>query len=159
MIKLIVFDLDGVLIEAKQFHYEALNDALNLHVPNCNISWNEHLSKYDGLKTKQKLEMLSQEKGLDRDLHNIVWDEKQRITNEKLKSITQSIDTYDLLLSTSGSDPVLKHIGNVIANAIDKKVKVIAQTYHAYESIYMADYEEKYNMVPILCDNCDPKYK
>ena len=43
---------------------------------------------------------------------------------KKLKSITQSIDTYDLLLSTSGSDPVLKHIGNVIANAIDKKVKV-----------------------------------
>ena len=64
MIKLIVFDLDGVLIEAKQFHYEALNDALNLYVPDCIISWNEHLSKYDGLKTKQKLEMLSQEKGL-----------------------------------------------------------------------------------------------
>jgi beta-phosphoglucomutase len=31
MIKLIIFDLDGVLIEAKHLHYEALNDALNLH--------------------------------------------------------------------------------------------------------------------------------
>jgi HAD superfamily hydrolase (TIGR01509 family) len=101
MIKLIVFDLDGVLIEAKQFHYEALNDALNLHVPNCNISWNEHLSKYDGLKTKQKLEMLSQEKGLDRDLHNIVWDEKQRITNEKLKSITPNPNLVNLLKKLS----------------------------------------------------------
>lgn len=50
MIKLIVFDLDGVLIEAKQLHYEALNDALKTHSPNSVITWNEHLSKYDGLK-------------------------------------------------------------------------------------------------------------
>jgi hypothetical protein len=42
---------------------------------------------------------------------------------------------------------------------LDKRVKVIAQTYHAYETIYMTDYQEKYNMVPVLCDNCDPKYK
>lgn len=42
---------------------------------------------------------------------------------------------------------------------LDKKIKVIAQTYHAYESIYMADYKEHYDMVPVLCDNSDPKYK
>ena len=28
MIKLIVFDLDGVLVEAKNIHFDALNDAL-----------------------------------------------------------------------------------------------------------------------------------
>ena len=33
MIKLIIFDLDGVLIEAKQLHYEALNDALINYAP------------------------------------------------------------------------------------------------------------------------------
>lgn len=88
MIKLIVFDLDGVLIEAKQLHYEALNDALKTHSPNSIITWNEHLSKYDGLKTKQKLEMLTQEKGLDYKLHEVIWEEKQRITNERLKTIT-----------------------------------------------------------------------
>jgi len=27
--KLIIFDLDGVLVEAKQIHYETLNYALN----------------------------------------------------------------------------------------------------------------------------------
>jgi hypothetical protein len=42
---------------------------------------------------------------------------------------------------------------------LNKKVKVIAQTYHAYETIYMIDYQDKYKMVPVLCDNCDPKYK
>jgi len=101
MIKLVVFDLDGVLIEAKQLHYDALNDALNLHAPNCIISWNEHLSKFDGLKTKQKLEMLSKDKGLDRDLHNIVWEEKQRITNQKLKDIIPHSNLIELLKKLS----------------------------------------------------------
>jgi HAD superfamily hydrolase (TIGR01509 family) len=101
MIKLIIFDLDGVLIEAKQLHYEALNDALKKFAPDCVISWNEHLSKYDGLKTKQKLDMLSQEKGLDYDLHKLVWTEKQSITNEKLKSITSSTNLISLLKKLS----------------------------------------------------------
>jgi hypothetical protein len=61
-----------------------LNDSLKIHAPECVISWNEHLSKYDGLKTKQKLEMLTQEKGLKIEHHSLIWDYKQKITNEKL---------------------------------------------------------------------------
>ena len=61
MIKHIAFDLDGVLLDAKKIHYEALNKALGKQYA---ISWNEHLSKYDGLKTNQKLNMLTQSKGL-----------------------------------------------------------------------------------------------
>ena len=60
MVKLIIFDLDGVLVEAKNIHYEALNEALG---DKYAISWNEHLSTYDGLKTTQKLEMISEKKG------------------------------------------------------------------------------------------------
>ena len=59
-IKLIIFDLDGVLVEAKNIHYDALNEALGEYA----ISWNEHLSIYDGLKTTQKLQMLTDKKGL-----------------------------------------------------------------------------------------------
>ncbi len=40
MIKLIIFDLDGVLVEAKNIHYNALNKALG---KDYSISWNEHL--------------------------------------------------------------------------------------------------------------------
>ena len=70
-IKLIIFDLDGVLVEAKNIHYDALNDALG---DDYKISWNEHLSIYDGLKTNQKLEMLSDKKGLPIELHNEIWE-------------------------------------------------------------------------------------
>jgi HAD superfamily hydrolase (TIGR01509 family) len=87
MIKLIIFDLDGVLIEAKNIHFDALNEALG---PKYNIEWDEHLSKYDGLKTNQKLEMLTKEKGLPTELYKQVWDEKQRLTLQKLSDLKPS---------------------------------------------------------------------
>ena len=83
-IKLIIFDLDGVLVEAKNIHYEALNEALGKDYA---ISWNEHLSTYDGLKTFQKLEMLSKEKDLPVDSHQAVWELKQKLTQQKLKEL------------------------------------------------------------------------
>jgi HAD superfamily hydrolase (TIGR01509 family) len=85
--KLIIFDLDGVLVEAKNIHFDALNEALG---PKYAIEWNEHLSKYDGLKTNQKLEMLTKEKGLPIELYKQVWDEKQRLTLKKLSDLKPS---------------------------------------------------------------------
>ena len=84
MTKLIIFDLDGVLVEAKNIHYEALNEALG---EKYEISWNEHLSTYDGLKTVQKLNMLSERKGLPKNKHNEIWNTKQKITLQRLKEL------------------------------------------------------------------------
>ena len=88
-IKLIIFDLDGVLVEAKNIHYEALNEALG---DKYTISWNEHLSTYDGLKTVQKLDMLTEQKGLPQNTHRDVWERKQKITLEKLGNL--KINSY-----------------------------------------------------------------
>jgi HAD superfamily hydrolase (TIGR01509 family) len=84
MIKLIIFDLDGVLVEAKNLHFEALNKALGKEYA---ISWKEHLSRYDGLKTNQKLEMLTKEKGLPVELHSQVWEDKQKYTLGELRAL------------------------------------------------------------------------
>ena len=83
MVKLIIFDLDGVLVEAKNIHFEALNKALGSYA----ISWNEHLSTYDGLKTLQKLDMLSKEKGLPKSDHKPIWENKQKFTLEALSNL------------------------------------------------------------------------
>ena len=84
LIKLIIFDLDGVLVEAKNIHFDALNEALGKEY---SISWNEHLSTYDGLKTNQKLEMLSERKGLPVEEHREIWNRKQKLTLQKLKEL------------------------------------------------------------------------
>jgi HAD superfamily hydrolase (TIGR01509 family) len=84
MIKLIIFDLDGVLVEAKNIHYVALNQALGKKYA---IEWNEHLSIYDGLKTNQKLEILTKRKGLPVDQHTRIWDKKQQLTLQALNNL------------------------------------------------------------------------
>jgi len=78
MVKLIIFDLDGVLVEAKRIHYETLNSALLSFNKDYLITNDEHLNRYDGLKTIQKLNMLSTEKGLPVELHSEVWRLKQK---------------------------------------------------------------------------------
>ena len=60
MIKLIIFDLDGVLVDARELHYDALNRALGSIDEKYVISREEHLSTYDGLSTTKKLNMLTQ---------------------------------------------------------------------------------------------------
>ncbi len=80
MIKAIIFDMDGVLIEAKDWHYEALNRALELF--GYSISRYDHLITYDGLPTRKKLEMLTMERGLPKGLHQFINDMKQQYTME-----------------------------------------------------------------------------
>lgn len=79
-IKAIIFDMDGVLIEAKDWHYEALNKALGLF--GMGINRYDHLVTYDGLPTKMKLEMLSAERGLPFELHEFINNMKQQYTME-----------------------------------------------------------------------------
>lgn len=90
MIKLVIFDMDGVLVEAKAIHYEALNKALCEIDPKFKINYDEHLSKYDGLKTNQKLELLTVEKGFPRDKYNIAWENKQKYTLDLVNTINPS---------------------------------------------------------------------
>ena len=97
-IKLIVFDLDGVLVSAKQIHFETLNKALweigqsNKYV----ISEAEHLSIYDGLKTNQKLELLTQNKGLQRDTYETIWNRKQQLTIEAISQLQPDLQKIEL---------------------------------------------------------------
>ena len=72
MIKLVVFDLDGVLVDAREIHYEALNAALSDIDEKYVIGRQEHLSMYDGLSTTKKLGMLTKNKGLPEEFSLIV---------------------------------------------------------------------------------------
>lgn len=80
MIKAVIFDMDGVLIDAKEWHYEALNRALALF--GYTISRYDHVVTFDGLPTRQKLEMLTREQGLPAGLHSLINDLKQQYTLE-----------------------------------------------------------------------------
>ena len=101
MTKLIIFDLDGVLVEAKQIHYDTLNQALKEVGEQYVISEAEHLSTYDGLKTTQKLEMLTKNKGLHPEFYDTIWLRKQHLTIEAISELQPDLQKIELFKELS----------------------------------------------------------
>ena len=79
-IKAILFDMDGVLVDAKEWHYEALNRALTPF--GMTINHDEHLTTFDGLPTRNKLKILSETRGLPAELQELINELKQKYTLE-----------------------------------------------------------------------------
>jgi HAD superfamily hydrolase (TIGR01509 family) len=101
MNKLLIFDLDGVLLDSREIHYESLNRALE---DACiqPISWDEHLSKYDGLPTSQKLKLLAADRlELNETRFESIAADKQKYTielyKEKIKPRTDLVPIFGKL--------------------------------------------------------------
>lgn len=122
MIRGIVFDMDGVLIEAKDWHYDALNKALKLF--GFQISRFDHLTTYDGLPTRRKLEMLSIERGLPVELHAFINEMKQIYTMEIVYTQCKPRFVHEYALSK------LKAMGyklGLASNSIKTTIEVMMQ--------------------------------
>ena len=119
--KLVIFDLDGVLIDSRDIHYHALNAALMKVGEQFVITYDEHLSSYDGLSTTVKLNKLTKEKGLPADEHQQVWKDKQEETFRIFADLDYDPDLKDYMED-------LKEEGYQIAvcsNSIRNTVKII----------------------------------
>jgi len=92
MIKAIIFDLDGVLIDLKDAHYECLNSALKVMGDEYIISKEDHYSKFDGLPTKKKLAMLTELRGLPSDCYEEINQLKQDYTIDYIRSYVHQND-------------------------------------------------------------------
>ena len=86
MIKHIIFDLDGVLVNARELHFYSFNKALEHVDKKYVITKQEHFSTYDGLPTNKKLEILTQLKGLPIESYESIWTKKQEYTAEFILS-------------------------------------------------------------------------
>lgn len=117
-IKAVIFDMDGVLIDAKEWHYEALNRALALF--GFSISRYDHLVTFDGLPTSRKLEMLSVERGLPRSLHPFINEMKQHYTLEYVYTKCKPKFVHQYALSRLKSEGYhLALASNSIRNTVD----------------------------------------
>lgn len=106
-IRAVIFDMDGVLIDARDWHFEALNKALSLF--GMEISRYDHLVTYDGLPTRKKLEMLTFERGLPRDLHEFLNELKQQYTMDLIHARCRPNFSHQYALAR------LKRLGYAIA--------------------------------------------
>ena len=96
MIKVVIFDLDGVLVDTKKIHFDALNMSLKKYNFE-EISFNNHTKFFDGLPTKEKLEILNKTQNLPRKKFQIISKYKQKITTMLLKKkIKKNVKIYNI---------------------------------------------------------------
>jgi len=85
MIELVIFDLDGVLVDACEWHRVALNQALQ-EICGYEIPLEEHYSTFNGLPTKEKLKLLTKQKLVRRKDYQAISQRKQELTLEIIEA-------------------------------------------------------------------------
>lgn len=126
-IKAILFDMDGVLIEAKDWHYEALNDALALF--GYTITREDHLTTFDGLPTRDKLNLISETSYLPKSLHSFINEMKQQYTKTQIELKCKPLFQHEFALSKLKADGYkLAVCSNSIRASIDNMMGKAALT-------------------------------
>jgi len=143
MINLVIFDLDGVLIDSRELHYNCFNQALSEIGTEYIITEEEHNTIYDGLPTSKKLEMLTKYKNLPENKHEEIWKRKQEITLENLiKTVDRDeklIEIFRYLISRN-----IKIC--VASNSIRKTIDIIleAKRLTGYVSLIVSNEDVEY---------------
>jgi HAD superfamily hydrolase (TIGR01509 family) len=83
MIRAILFDLDGVLVDATEIHYKSLNRALK-DTCGFEIDKAEHDLKFNGLPTKTKLTLLAKQKRVLDNQIDKIYQLKQKYTENEI---------------------------------------------------------------------------
>jgi HAD superfamily hydrolase (TIGR01509 family) len=139
--KLVIFDLDGVLIESRELHYEALNDALRKVGTEYVITREEHLSLYDGLNTTKKLEMLSEKKGLDRKFFNQIWQDKQVATFNLIRQFPKNNKLRQMFAKLSSNGIKIAIASNSIRETV--KLALLSVGVMEYVDYYVSNEDVK----------------
>lgn len=141
MNKLVIFDLDGVLIESRELHFESLNSALAEQGSNFVISREEHLGKFDGLNTTKKLQLLTELKGLPTTLYNVIWQRKQDLTFELLKKFQINQKLIDICKRLKSLDYKIAVASNSIRESV--KLSLISIGIIEYIDFYVSNEDVK----------------
>lgn len=119
-LKGIIFDLDGVLVDTRELHYESLNKAL-VDAAFPPISKADHLVHYDGRPTKTKLDILTKRAGLRKELHEAIQINKQLYTLQLINEMEPDSYMRGLLSDLRSRGYKLA----VASNSIRETVKMV----------------------------------
>jgi HAD superfamily hydrolase (TIGR01509 family) len=136
MIKLIISDFDGVLLDLKEIHYESLNRALLPVGEEFLISPEDHVKDFDGLSTKKKLHLLNKLRGLSPDKFDEINDLKQKFTVELLESFDKiNYDIVNVIEQLKEDGFKFYVASNAIRNTVELGLKKLGIS-HLVDKIY-----------------------
>lgn len=117
------------------------------------ITINNHIVKLGGTRTGLKGRIGSYLCG-----HHITERNKSGDCSKTNAYIYNTIDFYlNLNCEIKMFGYKLPKVTTVV-QILDKKVDIVVQTYHAYESTFLFNFKTNYGFFPYLSDNCDPEY-
>jgi HAD superfamily hydrolase (TIGR01509 family) len=137
MIKLVIFDMDGVLVDIKDIHYNTLNESLVEIDPKYYISNEEHLAKFDGKKTYDKLKILTEERSLPIELHKKIWENKQKKTITALHNLLPQQNIMESLRFLKDKEIIIAVASNSIRNTV--KNVLISTGYIHYIDFFLSN--------------------
>lgn len=120
MNKLIVFDLDGVLVDSKTIHFSSLNHALKNVNSEYVISNKEQEQIYEGLPTKEKLKLLSKYKGLEEKYYDQIWKDKQFTTSLHFKNLSLDAELFYFFQHIKKQGIKIAVASNSIRSSVDQ---------------------------------------
>ena len=121
--KCVLFDLDGVMVDACDWHYQALNDALD-EVCNYRICEEDHINIFNGLPTRKKLSKLILNGIIKEDQAPIIEELKQKYTLEIIKSnCKEDKSKIDLILDLKSKN----YLVGCVTNSIKKTATLMLQ--------------------------------
>ncbi len=117
---LIIFDLDGVLVDARPLHFHAFNTAVAAFGNQYVLSWDEHQAYFDGLPTRRKLELLTERKGFPVERHERAWETKQAISTLMVEQVFPDPRMQTLLEALRADGHTLACVSNSVQATVDR---------------------------------------
>ena len=124
MRKLIIFDLDGVLVDSKDLHYQALNLALAEQNLDWVIPYDKHVAIYNGNPTLVKLDMLSNIfPEITEDVKLKIAESKQRFTMTLMQNIQADEELMSIFTNLNKDGYRIAVASNSVRNTVELILK------------------------------------
>lgn len=144
--KAVCFDLDGVLVDATEWHFQAFNEAIGLF--GHQIERDDHIKIYNGLPSREKLKIMAKNGIVPEGVHDVILEQKKIITNRLIAiNCRPKYDKILMLKWLKSKGVKLACCSNAIQESVETMLK-LSMLYDYFDLIMGNDYHSGVEIKP-----------